>query len=61
MTANTFNNFFVNVGKNIDEKIPFSGASPERFLKNRVNDSIFISPVVSEEIMSIISSLNTKK
>ena len=34
MIANTFNNFFVNVGKNIDEKIPFSGAFPEKFFRN---------------------------
>ena len=61
MIANSFNNFFVNVGKTIDGKILFSGASPEKFFKNLENDSIFISPVVPEEIISIISSLNTKK
>ena len=43
--ANVFNNFFVNVGKNIDNRIPYCGTSPKRFLKNRICNSVYLEQV----------------
>ena len=59
--ANVFNNFFVNVGKNIDNHIPYCGTSPKRLLKNRVCNSVYLEPVTDNEIMSIIESMNPRK
>ena len=59
--ANVFNEFFVNVGKNIDNDIPYCGTSPERFLKNRVCNLVYLEPVTDNEIMSIIESMNPRK
>ena len=59
--ANIFNNYFVNVGSQIDKTIPRSKKSPTDYLKNRVPESIFLAPVTPEEIEIIIHSLNVKK
>ena len=56
-----FDNFFVNVGENIDKHIPYCGTSPKCFLKNRVCNSVFLEPVTDYEIMSIIESMNPRK
>ena len=41
--ASTFDNYFVNVGSNIDKSIPRIGKSPTDYLKNRNDDSMFHS------------------
>ena len=56
--ANVFNNFFVKIGKHIDNDIPYCGTSPKRFLKNCVCISLYLEPVTDSEIISIIESLN---
>ena len=59
--ANIFNNYFINVGSQIDETIPRTKKSPTDYLKNRIPESIFLAPVTREEIEIIVNSLNVKK
>ena len=59
--ANLFNNYFVNVGSNIDKKIPRTKKSPLDYLKKRISNSLFLSPATLVEIEIIIQSLNVKK
>ena len=59
--ANLFNNYFVNVGSNIDKKIPITKKSPLDYVKKRISNSLSLSPAALEEIEIIIQSLNVKK
>ena len=61
--ANIFNNYFVNVGSEIDKTIPRTKKSPTDYLENRTLESIFLAPVTLEETAAeiIIHSLNVKK
>ena len=59
--ANLFNHYFVNVGSNIDKKIPRTKKLPLDYLKKRISNSLFLLPTTSEEIETIIQSLNVKK
>ena len=52
--ARTFNNFFVNVGKNMDKDISHGSHCPTSFLKGNFPDSMFLSPVTSYEVESYI-------
>jgi exonuclease III len=60
--VNEFNDFFVNVGGKLADNITPSGNEPsfESYLNNNVN-SLFLTPVDSTEMKSIISSLKTSK
>ena len=57
--ANTINNFFVNVSKNITKTIPRTNKSPVEFIGDRIGNSTFIAPSVPLEISEIISLLKT--
>ena len=61
--ANTFNNFFVNIGSELDKKIPKSQKpnGPSKYLKNRNPNSFLISPTTPSEICDIIGSLDDTK
>ena len=59
--ANIFNQYFVNVGSNLDKTIPRTRKSPIDYLKNRNGSSMFLAPVTTQAIELIIQSLNTKK
>ena len=59
--AESFNNFFVNLGPDLANKIPDSQTEFHTFLKNRTSQSLFFEPVVDEEIKIIINNLNNKK
>ena len=60
--ANIFNNYFVNVGSQIDKTIPRTKKSPIDYLENRIPESIFLASVITpEEIEIMIHSLNVKK
>ena len=59
--ANMFNNYFVNVGGNIDKSIPKTRRSPMDYLLNRIPNSVFLAPVTEGEIEITIESLNQKK
>ena len=61
--ANAFNDFFTNVGPNLDAEIPIcqkpNGST--LYLSPRIPRSIFISPTDSYEIKDIISNLDDTK
>ena len=59
--ANIFNNYFVNVGSQIDKTIPITKKSPTDYFKSKILESIFLAPVTPEEIKVIIHFLNVKK
>ena len=60
--ANCFNEYFVNVGAQIDKKIPTSMKKYSDYLSNiRVNRSFFLKPVTYQEVNNIITSLDNNK
>ena len=59
--ANIFNNFFRSITAKIKESIKYSHKHFFKFLKNRPDDSFFLSPTVKYEIITIMSSLDPNK
>ena len=55
--AESFNKFFINIGPNLAEKIPSDNRSPNIYLKNRVVESMVVTPVAEDEVESIIKTL----
>ena len=59
---NEFNTYFVNVANNLNKTKSSDDYSDHRkFMKNRVNSSIFLSDIESTEIDDIIEKLNNNK
>ena len=59
--ANSFNNFFVNVGPETDKNVPkVPNLSPDQFLKNRNQYNFIIAHISTKEIVDIISALPKK-
>ena len=59
--AKSFNDFFVNIGNKVEDKILHTDVHFSNFLSKN-NDSIFsFQPVGEEEISIMISQLNTSK
>ena len=54
--ANKFNDFFVNVGPNLAEKIPTTDKSPTYLMERNLN-SMAVLPVTESEVISIIKNL----
>ena len=54
--ANMFNNFFTSTAARTKENIKYSHKHFSNFLKNRSDDSFFLSPTDKYEIINIISS-----
>ena len=59
--ANIFNNFFTSIAAKTKESIKYSNKHFSNFLKNRSDDSFFLSPTGKYEIINIISSLDPTK
>ena len=59
--ANIFNNFFTFIAAKTKESIKYSHKHFSNFLKNRSDDSFFLSPTDKYEIINIISSLDPNK
>ena len=59
--ANCKNDFFVNIGHNIDKDIPRNNKSPDTFLKSRNNFNFLITFVTNEELIYIIKSFDSNK
>ena len=55
--ANTFNNFFVNVGSDLANRIPDSPISPYKYMKTELMNSIFLETVSPEELLEVIKGL----
>ena len=60
--ANGFNIFFANIGKELAAKrdTPLSGTSIHDYLDNKNAQSMFLSPVTEEEVVSIVRTCNSK-
>ena len=54
--AEGFNEFFTNIGPSLSKKIPFVHGNVNQYL-DRVQNSIFLNPVLPSEIMKIIKNL----
>ena len=59
--ANILNNFFTSIAAKTKESIKYSHKHFSNFLKNRSDDSFFLSPTDKYEIINIISSLDPNK
>ena len=59
--TNIFSNFFTSVAAKTKESIKYSQGHSSNFLKNRSDDSSFLSPTDKYEIINIISSFNPNK
>ena len=61
--SNEFNNFFVNVGKNVSKTIRYKGNEPDMYsyLGDRNSNSVFFNPVTKEEVNLLLNHLNTGK
>ncbi len=57
----SFNDFFVNIGNVIEDKIPKSKKDFTDFLGESNIDSFFLSPVDNDEVTIMISKLNASK
>ena len=55
--SNLFNNFFSNVGKTLDDKIPKASIDPVSFINRNQTVNIFLKPVDPEEIKKCILNL----
>ena len=52
-----FNDFFVNIGNKVEAKIPQPKSSFMTYLKNRVGNSMFITPVDDIEVFNMLEKL----
>ena len=59
--ANIFNNLFTSTAAETKESIRYSHKHFSNFLKNRSDDSFFVSPTDKYEIINIIFSLDSNK
>ena len=57
--ASHFNNFFVNVGKSLSDKIPDSPKSAISYMSKQYCKSIFLKPTTKKEMVLIIKQLKT--
>ena len=59
--ANTFNNFFANVGPTTERSIPkVPNISPESYLKRRLQYNFIVAHISNEEVLEIINNLENK-
>ena len=59
--ANSFNQYFGSVAEKIRKKIPKTPKTYTSFLKNPIPNSLFLSPVDTNEILNCISTLDYSK
>ena len=55
--ATGFNKYFVNIGPNLASDIPQDNKSSTTYMENPILESMVITPVVEEEVQSVIKSL----
>ena len=57
IVSEKFNDFFVNIGNKVEAKIPQPKSSFMTYLKNRVGNSMFITPVDDIEVFNMLKKL----
>ena len=55
--TNSFCAFFTNIGGELDKKIPPSTTNPISYLNGKYTESMFLSPVIEEEVAKAIAKL----
>ena len=58
--AYKFNEFYVNIGNMVEEKIPQAKSKFSDFLKNSMTNSIFLSPVDDKEMLDMFSKIDSR-
>ena len=61
LISEKFNDFFVNIGNNVEAKIPLSKDSFLVYLNNRANNSMFVCPVDENEVFGMLNKLDKSK
>ena len=59
--ADAFNEFFVNIGNSVEKKIPLGTQCFSNYLNDSVPNSIFLTPVSDNEVISMLKNLNSSK
>ena len=59
--ADIINNFYINIGKNVEEKIPKANKTFLHYLSNRNPFNIILNPCTNEEIKKYISDMTASK
>ena len=59
--SNQFNDFFVNVDPKLASNIQSTGKSYFEYLKNPINSSMYMKPIVEMDITKIIEKFNQNK
>ena len=57
--ASKFNDFFVNVGVSLSDKIPQSSRSAQSYLTDSYTKTLFLTPVNRNELINVIKQLKT--
>lgn len=57
--SNGFNDFYINVGNNLAQKIPNSTRTPKDFVKDFNPNSMFVDSVSKEDVVKIVASLKS--
>ena len=55
--AETFNQYFISIDKNLQKSIPPAKRPFPDYLKDRYQNSFFIQPIIAEEVKDIIMTL----
>ena len=58
--ACAFNNFFANIGHNVSHNVPYTNRDFQSYLPNHNAQSIFFTPVIPADILSITAKLKPK-
>ena len=59
--AETFNNFFVTIASDIDNKIIHTNTNYKCYLQGSVVNSFFLKPATEKEVISVINEMKTNK
>ena len=59
--ANSFNNFFVNIGPTLADDIPISNDTFSTYLTDAVGDTLFLKRVTQAEIIDLVNNTKSKK
>ena len=59
--ANTFNNYFANIGGNLASSFPSASKTANEFMPPPICNSLFLCPVTADEIQLEIAKLQTGK
>jgi len=58
--ANCFNDYFTTVARELDDRIPQTDTCPLSFMGDRLNASLYVSPVTELDVKTIVNALKCK-